>query len=270
MSAAVVELHVGGRVWFEGGMYLVQELGSQRTTLAADGRLRSVATAEVVRHATLVSDDTDADDQTTEGEPLNVLLSGLTKSQRATLEGRAELVRGVLSPAPEDARSMKQRCDDAAAEYGVSGRTLLRWISGYRKTGLAGLADSRMLNRYAPSVDPRWDTACLAVLTEFTARSTPTKNVVLDRIRRRMEEEHGSGFVPMPSRATVYRRLGELSKGRHAFGSGKAPRSGRARPGVRSRTVPVARTGGCGPRARVSTWCWTPPRWTCSRWSRSR
>jgi len=231
MSPAVVELHVGGRVWFEGSMYLVQELGPQRTTLAADGRLRSVSTAEVVRHATLFSDDTDAGDQTTEGEPLNVLLSGLTKSQRATLEGRAELVRGVLSPALEDARSMKQRCDDAAAEHGVSSRTVLRWISGYRRAGLAGLADSRMLNRYAPSVDPRWDTVCLAVLTEFTARSTPTKNVVLDRIRRRAEEEHGSGLVPMPSRATAYRRLEELSKGRHAFGSGKARRSVANRPG---------------------------------------
>lgn len=47
MSPAVVELHVGGRVWFEGSMYLVQELGPQRTTLTADGRLRSVATADV-------------------------------------------------------------------------------------------------------------------------------------------------------------------------------------------------------------------------------
>lgn len=68
MSPAVVELHVGGRVWFEGSMYLVQELGPQRTTLTADGRLRSVATADVVRHATLFSDDTETDDQITQGE----------------------------------------------------------------------------------------------------------------------------------------------------------------------------------------------------------
>ena len=175
MSPAVVELHVGGRVWFEGSMYLVQELGPQRTTLTADGRLRSVATADAVRHATLFSDDTETDDQITQGEPVDVLLSGLTKSQRATLEERAELARGVLNPDPEDARSVKQRCDEAAAEHSVSSRTVLRWISGYRKAGLAGLADSRMLNRYAPSVDPRWDAACLAVLAELTHFHFPAR-----------------------------------------------------------------------------------------------
>ncbi|MDO5740615.1 MAG: helix-turn-helix domain-containing protein [Ornithinimicrobium sp.] len=229
MSAAVVELHVGARVWFEGGMYLVRELDPQRTMLASDGNLRSVATADLVRHATLVSDDTG--DQATHGEPVNVVLSGLTKNQRATLEQRAALVRGVLHADPADTRSLKQRCADAAAEHGVSTRTVLRWISGYRQAGLAGLADSRMLNRYAPSVDPRWDAACLAVLREHVSSSTPTMNVVIDRVRRQVEEEHGPGVVVCPPRTTAYRRLGELSKGRHAFGSGKTRRSVANRPG---------------------------------------
>lgn len=231
MSPAVVDLHVGGRVWFEGSMYLVQELGPQRTTLAADGRLRSVATAEVIRQATLVSDDTDTGDRAPECEPVNVLLSGLTKRQRATLETRAHLVRELLEPDGEDDRSLTSRCEAAAVAAGVSGRTLRRWVEGYRKAGLAGLMDSRMLSRYTPSVDSRWDAACLAVLREYVSSSSPTMNVVIDRVQRRVEEEHGPGVVVCPPRTTAYRRLGELSKGRHAFGSGKARRSVANRPG---------------------------------------
>src|SRR5690606_23440809 len=74
MSAAVVELYVGARVWFEGEMYLVQELGAQRTTLATDGRIRTIATAEAVRHASLVHDGGEAGDQFSGGDPVNVLL----------------------------------------------------------------------------------------------------------------------------------------------------------------------------------------------------
>lgn len=231
MSAAVVELYVGARVWFEGEMYLVQELGAQRTTLATDGRIRTIATAEAVRHASLVHDGGEAGDQFSGGDPVNVLLSGLTKSQRATLEARANVVRGLLEPEDEDDRSLTSRCEAAASTSGVSGRTLRRWVEGYRRAGLAGLMDSRLLNRYAPTVDPRWDQACLAVLREFVSASTPTMNVVIDRVGRRLEEEHGVGVVPLPPRSTAYRRLSELSKGRHAFGSGKARRSVANRPG---------------------------------------
>jgi len=124
MSASVVELHVGARVWFEGEMYLVQELGPQRTTLATDDRIRTIATAEAVRHARLVRDECESGDQFSGGDPANVLLSGLTKSQRATLETRATVVRGLLEP--EDDRSLTSRCEAAASAAGVSGRTLRR------------------------------------------------------------------------------------------------------------------------------------------------
>lgn len=41
---------------------------------------------------------------------------------------------------------------------------------------------------------------------------------------------HGTDVVLCPSRATAHRRLTELAKGRHAFGSAKARRSVAARP----------------------------------------
>lgn len=70
---------------------------------------------------------------------------------------------------------------------------------------------------------------CLAVLGTF-ASSTPTMNVVIDQVRQLVGEEHGAGNVICPPRTTAYRRLHELFKGRHAFGSGKARRSVADRP----------------------------------------
>jgi len=125
-------------------------------------------------------------------------------------------------------------CADAtetkAAELGVSVRTLERWVAAYRDSGVAGLADSRLLGRYASGVDPRWDAACMQVLADLTHASTPTMNVVIARIGRQVDAEHGPGVVPIPPRTTAYRRLRQLSKGTHAFGSGKARRSVADRP----------------------------------------
>ncbi len=47
---------------------------------------------------------------------------------------------------------------------------------------------------------------------------------------RQVTSEHGPGVVPVPARTTAYRRLKQLAKGRHAFGSGKARRSVANRP----------------------------------------
>ncbi|MDQ2758632.1 MAG: integrase, partial [Actinomycetota bacterium] len=100
------------------------------------------------------------------------------------------------------------------------------------------LADSRLLGRYVSGVDPRWDAACVQVLADLTDASTPTMNVVIARIGREVEAEHGHGVVPIPSTATAYRRLKQLAKGTHAFGSGKARRSVAQRPkGVYGRLV---------------------------------
>ncbi|MGB8384972.1 MAG: integrase, partial [Dermatophilaceae bacterium] len=130
----------------------------------------------------------------------------------------------------DDGRPLRERLAATSTVSGVSVRTLERWLTGYRTAGVAGLADSRVLKQRAVAIDPRWDAACLAVLREYVSASTPTMNVVIDRVHQRVDEEHGAGVVPCPSRATAYRRVTELSKGRHAFGSGKARRSVAERP----------------------------------------
>lgn len=221
---STVELRPGCRLWLDGDAWSVVELSADLATIASGPRHRSVPLGVLVSTARLLDagEQHDALD-----EPVNVALTSLTATQRSKLEDRARLVRSVLD---DDDRPLRERLATTAEASGVSVRTLERWLTGYRTAGVAGLADSRVLNQRAVAIDPRWDAACLAVLREYVPASTPTMNVVIDRVRQSVEEEHGAGVVSCPPRTTAYRRLNELSKGRHAFGSGKARRSVAARP----------------------------------------
>lgn len=161
---------------------------------------------------------------------VNVTLGNLSARQLNTLEERARLVRGLLRPGEEDELPLRDRVVAASVSAGVSSRTIERWMSGYRESGLAGLADNRRLGLRTAAVDSRWDAAALTVIRDYTLASTPTINVIIDQVRRRLEAEHGPGVVSCPPRATAYRRLKELSKGRHTFGSSKSRRSVARRP----------------------------------------
>lgn len=101
-----------------------------------------------------------------------------------------------------------------------------------RNGGIAGLVDARVLRKTRRGVDPRWDEACQAELRQYTSRSTPSKGAIIDATAIRLEAEHGPGVVPIPSQATAYRRVTELSKGKYSFGNAKARRSVANRPGT--------------------------------------
>lgn len=231
MRPETVQLRVGATVWWQGQLAWVQELGATTTALVSDDAVRCLPTRDVISGSVIIADDhLDQNGKDDAFTPSNVTLSGLSSQQRQLMESRAKIVRSILSRADAADVSITARCESAAAEHGVSARTLRRWVAGYQAAGAAGLVDSRVSGRYAQRVDPRWDAACLAVLREHVADSTPTMNVVIDRVRQRVEEEHGAGVVSCPSRPTAYRRLTELSRGRHAFGSGKGCRSAAQRP----------------------------------------
>lgn len=211
-----IEIRVGSQLWLEGQLWEVQDLTGREATLRAGAAFRSVSVPILVAHARVLGSPELAGSV---DEPSNVLLASLTGSQRRKLQDRVRIVQDLLAA---DDRQLQERTAEMAQAEGMSVRTLERWLKSYREAGPAGLVDARLLRDRPGTVDPRWDVACLAVLREFVSSSTPTMNVVIDRVRERVDEEHGLGVVPMPSRATAYRRLGELSKGRHAFGSGKA------------------------------------------------
>jgi len=135
-----------------------------------------------------------------------------------------------LRPSTSGEKTARDTQQEKAAELGVSERTIERWISGYRSAGVAGIADSRLLRKRQSGVDPRWDAMCVRVLDELVNASTPTRNVVIDRVNRNVESEYGPGEVRIPSPSTAHRRLAVLSNGRHAFGSAKNRRSIANRP----------------------------------------
>lgn len=137
-------------------------------------------------------------------ELIPVVLGALTDRELHELERRAVHVREVLSdPLTATARGRKVRYADKAKELGVSTRTIERWVAGYLDSGVAGVADNRMLQRRASGVDPRWDAACMSVVADLTTASTPTMGTVIQRIERELEVAHGPGVVPLPSRATA-------------------------------------------------------------------
>jgi len=224
MTDRVVELAVGSQVWFEGSTWVVQELGPSAVTLSSSQCLRSVAMTQLASQVLVMSD---APGRPDDEELVDVLLSSLGPKERAAVERRGAQVRELLKTSGPSSGSQYEA---KAADLGVSVRTLRRWVSAYRDAGVAGLADSRLLGRYGSGVDPRWDSACLQVLVDLTDASTPTMNVVIARIARQVLSEHGPGVVPIPPRTTAYRRLKQLAKGRHAFGSSKARRSVANRP----------------------------------------
>ena len=206
------------------------------------------------------------------------LLYDLTDAERGELAVRLRHVREMLTgyasgaPAAAEPGEPRPEYDPAlpliagykakSAELGVSVRTLERWVAALRESGPAGIADGRSQRGADPlgGVDERWLAMCQLVLAEHTEASRPTKELVLRRVSARLAAEHGEGTVPEPGRRRAHAVLAELARGTNAFtGSTRAKRSIAARP-----------QGVYGRRGRVSTCCWTPRRWTCSRWSRSR
>lgn len=219
-----VMLECGSRVWLEGQMWTVREVSPDRTLLDHDSQLRAVSIRALVQEGVIQGGEAP---EPSPDAPLNVLLSSLPPRAATELRARVSVVRSLTEDSDE---TLAARLARVSASSGVATRTLERWIADYREGGPAGLVNSRHLRGRSTAVDPRWDEACLGVLRQYVTTSTPTKGVVLDRVELLLSERYGDGVVPSPSRATAYRRLTELSKGRHAFGSGKARRSVAERP----------------------------------------
>ena len=58
----------------------------------------------------------------------------------------------------------------------------------------------------------------------------PSRNIIIEQINQRLAEQYGSEQARVPSTATAYRWLEEISKGRYTFGSGKSRRIAADRP----------------------------------------
>ncbi|MGQ4485360.1 Mu transposase C-terminal domain-containing protein [Streptomyces sp. SAS_281] len=138
-------------------------------------------------------------------------------------------VRGEYDPA---VRSLRQRELTKVAELDAAGTAVSLTVlqdmrARFEREGVLGLVDPRL--RSAPDGTGRADRRVVAalrkVVEEQTARSTVSAQVLRRRMERLLEDEHGAGVVPLPSRATFYRLLKAVSSGRHTLGSARTRRS---------------------------------------------
>lgn len=248
MSDHTVHLAAGVRVSYDGEVVEIVELSGTRVTLRVErtGSYRTATLPHLVA-ACRGLEAADSDRSAVGPSSIAVTLAGLNREEQAEVARRAAHVREVMTgytsghadatgsgePRPEYAPdvSLWSRYQAKADELGIGHRTIRRWVAGYRRAGEAGLVDTRTLRGRGSRVDARWDEAVRAVLAKSLSAATPTRSAVLARAAARLAETFGDGAVPLPSAATAYRRLAELTKGTNAVsGSAKARRSIADRP----------------------------------------
>jgi transposase InsO family protein len=160
-------------------------------------------------------------------ELASVVLTNLDAAARAAVAERAAHVREVLTgykcgsaalalpgePRPEYApqTQLNRRYNTKARELGRSRRTILRWVRAYRDHGEAGLVQT---NQSDPNgrTDRRWLLTAAEVMVENAQMSRPSRKSVIAQTNARLTVQHGPDVVPVPSKATVYRRLRQLDR----------------------------------------------------------
>jgi hypothetical protein len=142
-------------------------------------------------------------------------------------------------------REAAKAAELTAAGEQVSIRTLARMRQRYESQGLWGLVDHRNTRLAAPfgRVDERVIEAIAAAMDEQADASTGTRGRSWRRAKEILAARHPGQEVPLPSRATVYRVIGQLEGGRHTFGSAARRRSNANRPATPF-TVTIAQRPG--------------------------
>jgi hypothetical protein len=118
-----------------------------------------------------------------------------------------------------DERELAKVAELRAEGTEISQRSLQRLRQAYRDNGLIGLADKRALRPQTPgaAADPRVVEAIEEMLADPRGRSTVARSAMFSQLQRTLDEVHGPGEVPMPSRATFYRLMGHMDRGRRNF-----------------------------------------------------
>lgn len=220
-----IEVRPGASLWWSGDLWTVAALEGRSATIVRGDRTAVLDLAVLAGEARRVGPGRGIDGD--EADLMSsVVLSALGPDERRRVTEQAQVIAELLASRDDWAL----RSTQAAEQLGISLRTLQRQIHAFERRGAVGLVDARLTKACAPRVDPRWDHACLEVLRSHTCSSTPTRGAVIDEVNRQLVAAFGEGVVPVPHRATAYRRLEVLSKGKHAFGFAKSRRSVAERP----------------------------------------
>jgi hypothetical protein len=129
-------------------------------------------------------------------------------------------------------RELAKLAELKAAGTEMTQRHLQRLRRAYRNEGLIGLADKRVLRSQTPGAgtDPRVITAIEQMLADPRGRSTVARSVMLTQLQRKLDDVYGPGEVPVPSRATFYRLMSYMDRGRRNFVSEASRRTSVNRP----------------------------------------
>ena len=218
-------VRVGSAVWWDGAEWEVESLNQGGARLRRNTDVRAVSLRALADAARFEDLTTGAAVESAE-TPGSLLLASLSTKARAQVEREAEQLRRLLTTDAE--QTLRERIAAESARLGVSTRTLERRLARFEAKGVAGLVDSRLLQRVRRSVDPRWDSACLEALESYSHSSTPTRRTVIRRANQAYLEAVPDGQPP--TERVAYRRLAELDKGRYTFGQSKQRRSVAERP----------------------------------------
>jgi hypothetical protein len=144
-----------------------------------------------------------------------------------------------------DERELAKVAELRAEGTEISQRSLQRLRQAYRNNGLIGLADKRALRPQTPgaAADPRVVEAIEEMFADPRGRSTVARSAMFSQLQRTLDEVHGPGEVPMPSRATFYRLMGHMDRGRRNFVSEASRRVSVNRPGRPFTPVTALRPG---------------------------
>lgn len=128
---------------------------------------------------------------------------------------------------------IKDRITSKVAELATAGtpiahRSLQRYITAYRRDGIAGLVDGRSTKQASPTgrIDPALVSLLEDAITKQTTLSTGTRSRLIQQVS--MEAEQLG--LAIPSRPTLYRALDNLEKSRHTFGHATTRRTQANRP----------------------------------------
>lgn len=263
MTADAYRLGIGTRVWFEdeqhdvvgftetatrlrsesGGMQLVATGAlladpSFRRCVAKDGGARSVPPVDVA--AMLAVLPTGERDRVT---ALQDHLLELTTGYRSGEPAQAE--PGEPRPGFEPGRSMEDRVATKAAELGVSGRCVWKYLRRWREQGLWGLVDgrSKRLSHPLAGLDHRIVDAVLAQDAAEYGLSSGSPARFRRRVQRRLDTMYGEGVVRLPPPSTFHRKVGLLLHGRNTFGPATTREAMANQPPGVYATIEAARPG---------------------------
>lgn len=224
MTTESLDTSVGARLWYEGAAWTVVQIDGSTVLLQSADRYLRVHAPALVGVARPLNES--VHDDSPHAELDAIILASLTNAQRTRIETEAAIYSEfvlTVSDVP-----LEQRYEKAAVKLTISPRSARRRASRYAERGLAGLADSRLLQPSRRAIAPEWDQTCREVLDSYTNRSNPTMRTVLHRTNALYLERHPG--APVPSQTVAYERLRELDKGRYTFGAAKQRRSVAERP----------------------------------------